>query len=161
MKPGVTQRVFPLAWMLSRHGTLICAMLGGAAELAKRSRWFNCPTLALRLPSPPHHITTVPAPQPFHTPRFLNTPSPNCSHYERLMSGAACASRCPRGARKRAWTSVFFSSPTRRWPVIRLACQICCQYHSSHLSQPSMLRHLLVRQPGCGNQVTRAVIGLR
>jgi len=91
----------------------------------------------LLLPSPLHCFTTAPSLQPLHTPHFLDTPSPNCSHYHRLMSGAACASRCPWGARKRAWMSVFFS-PKCRWLVIRLACQMCCQYHSSHLSQPSM-----------------------
>lgn len=54
--------------------------------------------------------TTVPLLQPLHTPHFLDTPSPNCSHYWRLMSGEARASRCPRGPRGSGRGCLFFFS---------------------------------------------------
>lgn len=112
-----------LQWQLSRHNALVLEMLWGisgrAAELLKLSCQFS---------SLGHTASTAPVPSPLNCslsatsshPHFLDTPSPNCSHYKRLMSGAACASRCPWGARKRAWMSVFSLLNAGDWSLDRL-----------------------------------------
>lgn len=97
--PDITQ------WLLKCSGGLADGQLNCRNHPASLTFW----PVELQLPPSPLHLctTTVLSLQPLHTPHFLDTPSPNCSHYQRLMSGAACASRCPWGARKRAWMSVF------------------------------------------------------
>ena len=124
-----------LQGLSSRHNTVSLQILWGiswrAANLLKPSRLFNF--LALLC------TTTAPSPQPLHTPHFLDTPFPNCSHYRRLMSGEARASRCPRGERKRVWVSVFSLLNTGDWPLDQLVRSGA----SSPLPQPSVSLHLL------------------
>lgn len=84
------------------------------------------------------YTTTVPSRQPLYTPHFLDTPSPNCSHYQRLMSGGACASSCPWGARKRAWMFFFFFLNAGDWSLDWLVRSVAStKFLTSHIPAPS------------------------